>query len=112
MITSYEEFEEKIKEGVSVVVFTAEWVPASKRLVEKLVEYLENFKVKVIEVDVAMAPRVMSEERVFIIPTVKVYLNGKVVITQEDTTGNVAVDAEHLRRALKEVMKRKGVPLR
>ena len=112
MITTYEEFKDEVSKGVSVVVFTADWVPLSKRLYEEVAKYLENFKVKVLEVDVGMAPRVMHEERVFVIPTVKVYVDGKAVITQEDTTGSVSVDAEHLRRALKEVMKKRGIPLR
>ena len=112
MISTYEEFKEKIKKGVNVVVFTADWVPVSKRVYEEVARYLENFKVNVIEIDVGIAPRVMNEERVFIIPTIKVYVDGEVVLVQEDTTGNVSVDAEHLRRALKEVLKKRGVPLR
>jgi len=112
MITTYEEFKNKISKGVNVVVFTADWVPISKRLYEEVVKYLENFNVNVVEVDAGMAPRVIHEERVFVIPTIKVYIDGERVLTQEDTTGSVSVDAEHLRRALKEIMKRRGIPLR
>ncbi len=112
MITSYDEFKKRISKGVNVVVFTADWVPLSKRLYEELVKYLENFKVNVIEVDAGLAPKALSEEKVYTIPTVKVYIDGELVLSQEDTTGNVSVDAEHLRRALKEIMKKRGIPLR
>ncbi|NPA84707.1 MAG: thioredoxin family protein [Crenarchaeota archaeon] len=112
MITTYDQFKEKVSKGVNVVVFTADWVPLSKRLYEEIARYMSNFSVNVLEVDIGMAPKVAHEERVFVVPTVKVYIDGKAVITQEDTTGSVSVDAEHLRRALKGALKSRGIPLR
>jgi thioredoxin-like negative regulator of GroEL len=112
VITSYREFSEKVRRGVKLVVFTADWVPQSKRLYEELARALESFKCDVLEVDVAMVPSVVERERVFHVPTVKLYIDGKCVFTQEDTTGSVDVDAKHVMRAFKEAIKKRGLPLR
>lgn len=112
MITTYEQFKEKVSKGIKVVVFTADWIPLSKDLYEELLKMVEHLKIDVIEVDVAMAPKVMEVERIFAIPTVKLYVNGKNLFTQEDTTGNVKVDATHVLRAVKEILKKKGIAYR
>ncbi len=111
-IKSFEEYEELKSKGVSVFVFTADWVEESKRLYESLVKGLSNVNCKVFEVDVGLTPSVMEKENVFSIPTVIAYINGKEVLRQEGSTGNSYVDMDHVRRALKESMKRRGIPLR
>jgi len=100
------------KDVIKVRVFTVDWIEESKRLYNKLIEYLEGFNCEVEEVDVSLEPSKMQLEDVHMIPTTKIYINGEVVITQEGTTGNVNIDAEHIRRALKESMKKRNIPLR
>ncbi len=112
MITTYEQFKEIVSKGIKVVVFTADWIPTSKDLFEELVKMVEYLKIDVIEVDVAMAPKVMKVERIFVIPTVKLYIDGKNLFTQEDTTGNVKVDATHVLRAVKEILRKRGIAYR
>ncbi|UXD22395.1 hypothetical protein IPA_04300 [Ignicoccus pacificus DSM 13166] len=112
LIINKEDFEKEKKEGVTVVVFTADWIEESKRLYEKMMEELEGFNCKVREVDVSITPSIMDEEKVYMIPTVKVFINGETVLVQEGTTGNLTVDVEHVRRAMKESMKKRNIPLR
>ena len=112
VIVTEEEFRERISKGVTVVVFTVEWVEESKKLYEELLEALRGFNCNVIEVDVSILPSLMVKENVTSIPSVKVYIDGKTVLVQEGTTGNLKVDVEHIRRALKESMKRRNIPLR
>ncbi len=112
LIKDIDEYNKTIREGVTVVVFTVDWVEESKRLYESLMQALEGFNCRVVEVDVSITPSIADKERVYTIPTVKVYINGENVITQEGSTGNTTVDVEHLRRALKESMKRRNITLR
>ena len=97
---------------VRVMVFTVDWVEESKRLYQTLLDYLNGFNCKVEEIDVALEPEKMQSENVHMIPTVKVYINDELVLVQEGTTGNVNIDAEHVRRALKDSMKKRNIPLR
>ena len=97
---------------VKVMVFTVDWIEESKKLYQTLLEYLNGFNCKVEEVDVALEPEKMQSENVHTIPTVKVYINNELVLVQEGSTGNLEVDAEHVRRALKESMKKRNIPLR
>ncbi|ALU12525.1 hypothetical protein EYM_04860 [Ignicoccus islandicus DSM 13165] len=112
IVKSEKEYEELKSKGVTAFVFTVDWIEESKRLYEKLVQGLTHINCKVVEVDVSLTPSIMEKENVVHIPTVIVYIDGKEVIRQEGSTGNAFVDMDHLRRALKESMKKRGIPLR
>ena len=112
IVKSSKEYEELRSKGVSVFVFTVDWVEGSKRLYESLLRGLSNINCKVFEVDVSLTPSIMEMEGVTNIPTVIAYIDGKEVIRQEGSTGNSYVDMDHVRRALKESMKKRGIPLR
>jgi len=112
LILNKEKLEEEKRKGVLVVVFTAEWVEESKRLYERLARELSGFNCRVAEVDVSIAPSIMDSEIIYNIPTVKIFIKGEEVLVQEGSTGNISVDLDHVRRAMKESMKKRNIPLR
>ncbi len=110
MIKSLEELEEKKKKKKAlIVVFTADWSPESKRLMEEVAKLASMYKIDADEVDIEIVPEVVKKERIIYVPTVKLYINGEAKFVHEGSTGTVSIDKEHIRRGIKEILKKYGI---
>ncbi len=110
MIKSLEELEERKRRSKALlIVFTADWSPESKRLMEEAAKLASLYKIDVDEVDIEIVPDVVKAERIIYVPTVKLYINGEVKFVHEGSTGTVSTDREHIRRGIKEILKKYGI---
>jgi len=110
LIKSLEELDDKKRRRKAlIVVFTADWSLESKRLVKEIAELAAMYEIDVEEVDIEIVPEVVEREKIIYVPTVKLYINGETKFVHEGSTGATLTDKEHIRRGIKDILKKYGL---